>query len=64
MVSMMLVGRLMGKVDTRLLILAGLALTSLSLWQMSRFSLDVTEFMLVESGVIQGLGLGLIFVPL
>lgn len=64
MVSMMLVGRLMGKVDTRLLILAGLSLTSLSLWQMSQFSLDVTEFMLVESGVIQGLGLGLIFVPL
>ncbi|MDY0871995.1 DHA2 family efflux MFS transporter permease subunit [Dongia rigui] len=64
MVSMMLVGRVMGKIDTRLLILAGLALTSLSLWQMGRFSLDVTEFMLVESGVIQGLGLGLIFVPL
>jgi DHA2 family multidrug resistance protein len=64
MVSMMLVGKLMGKVDTRLLILVGLALTSTSLWQMSQFSLDVTEFMLVESGVIQGLGLGLIFVPL
>jgi MFS transporter, DHA2 family, multidrug resistance protein len=64
MVSMMLVGRLMGKVDTRLLILGGLALTSLSLWQMARFNLDVTEFMLVESGVIQGLGLGMIFVPL
>src|SRR5689334_6918540 len=64
MVSMMLVGRIMGKVDTRLLILAGLGLTSLSLWQMGRFSLDVTQYMLVESGVIQGLGLGLIFVPL
>ncbi|WP_374314314.1 DHA2 family efflux MFS transporter permease subunit [Dongia sp.] len=64
MVSMMLVGRLMGKVDTRALIFLGLALTSFSLFQMGRFSLDVTEFMLVESGVIQGLGLGLIFVPL
>jgi len=64
MFSMMLVGRVMGKIDTRALILAGLALTSLSLWQMGRFSLDVTEYMLVESGVIQGLGLGLIFVPL
>ena len=64
MVSMLLVGRLMGKVDTRLLLLTGLGLTAYSLFQMSRFNLDVTAFMLLESGIIQGLGLGLIFVPL
>ncbi len=64
MFSMMLVSRVMGKIDTRFLILTGLTLTSFSLWRMGHFNLDVTEYMLVESGVIQGLGFGLIFVPL
>src|SRR5579863_1026699 len=41
MLSMFLVGRLIGKVDTRLIILAGLALTAVSLWQMTGFSLQM-----------------------
>jgi DHA2 family multidrug resistance protein len=42
----------------------GLGLTVVALWQMSRFSLDVTPGMLASTGVIQGLGLGFMFVPL
>jgi MFS transporter, DHA2 family, multidrug resistance protein len=64
MVSMMIVGRIIGRVDTRLLILTGLSLLALSLWQMSRFTTDVTMQTLVLTGVVQGLGLGLVFVPL
>ena len=41
MVAMFVVGRLIGKVDTRLLILFGLALTAVSLWQMTGFSLQM-----------------------
>src|SRR3546814_18818331 len=64
MVMMAIVGRLIGKVDTRLLIGTGFALAALSLWEMSLFSLDVTPWLIVKTGIVQGLGLGLIFVPL
>jgi DHA2 family multidrug resistance protein len=64
MVMMAIVGRLIGRVDSRLLIASGLALAAASLWEMSRFSLDVTPWLIVKTGVLQGLGLGLIFVPL
>lgn len=64
MISMVVVGRLVGKVDARLLILAGLSLTVISLWQMSQFSLNMDARPIIVSGVVQGLGLGLVFVPL
>ena len=64
MISMMVVGRLIGRVDTRLLIFTGLSLIAFSLWEMSGFTPDVTIRTLVETGVVQGLGLGLVFVPL
>ena len=64
MVSMMIVGRLMGKVDTRLLILAGISLTAFSLWEMTGFTTEVSISTIVWTGITQGLGLGFIFVPL
>jgi DHA2 family multidrug resistance protein len=64
MVAMMMVGRLLSRVDARWLVALGIVLTALALWQMSRFSLDVTRTMLVSTGVIQGLGLGFIFIPM
>jgi len=64
MIAMMLVGRMVGKVDTRLLILSGLLMTAYSLYQMVGFNLDTSQYDIVESGIIQGLGLGFIFVPL
>jgi DHA2 family multidrug resistance protein len=64
MISMILVGRLVQKVDARLLILAGLSLTAFSLWQMTGFSPEMNSRPIIVSGVIQGLGLGLVFVPL
>ncbi|HRO12940.1 MAG TPA: DHA2 family efflux MFS transporter permease subunit, partial [Amaricoccus sp.] len=64
MISMLVVGRLVGKVDARLLILTGLGLTALSLWQMTGFSILMDSRPVIVSGVVQGLGLGLVFVPL
>ena len=64
MVSMMLVSRLITYIDARLLIAVGLALTGLSLWDMTLFSLDVSESRLVWNGVLMGFGLGLVFPPL
>jgi DHA2 family multidrug resistance protein len=51
-------------VDARLLIFGGLALTALSLWEMADFTTDVSQWTIIRTGIVQGLGLGLIFVPL
>jgi DHA2 family multidrug resistance protein len=65
LIAMMLVGRLMARgADARLLAAIGMMLTVYSLWQMMHFSPDVPEKLIVTSGVIQGLGLGLVFVPI
>jgi DHA2 family multidrug resistance protein len=64
LISMIVVGRLVEKVDARLLILVGLALMALSLWQMSGFALNMDRRPIIVSGIIQGLALGFLFVPL
>ncbi|MND25110.1 Multidrug export protein EmrB [compost metagenome] len=64
MLAMMLVGRLITRVDPRWMIGLGLLLTALSLWEMTLFTADVTAYDIVHTGVVQGFGLGLIFVPL
>ncbi len=64
LVSMLIVGRLVGKIDPRLLILFGMSMMALSLWQMSGFALTMDQRPIIVSGLVQGLGLGFIFVPL
>lgn len=64
MAAMMVVGRLVGKVDTRALVLTGLLLMAWSLHDMTQFNADVGIGWIVYTGVIQGIGLGFIFVPL
>jgi DHA2 family multidrug resistance protein len=64
MLGMFVVGRLIGRIDTRLLLVVGFSLTGWSLWVMTGFNTNVAESTLVWTGVVQGLGLGLLFVPL
>ena len=64
MLAMMLVGRISGKVDARLIMACGLGLTAFSLWQMTDFSLLMDENLIITSGLIQGFGIGLAYVPL
>lgn len=64
LVSMWLAGRLIGKVDPRLLVGSGLAIAALSLWEMTQWSLGMDWRWIVISGGIQGLGMGLVFMPL
>jgi DHA2 family multidrug resistance protein len=64
MAAMMIVGRLVGKVDTRLLLAVGLGLTGWSLYQMTGWTPDVSQMTLMTNGVVQGAGLGFLFVPL
>lgn len=62
--AMAIVGRLSGKVDPRKLIVLGVILTSTSLWQMTRFNTDISNWDIISSGIVQGFGLGFLFVPL
>jgi DHA2 family multidrug resistance protein len=64
MLSMLVAGRLIGKVDLRLILLAGFSITVVALWQMTHYSLDLSQGDIIWPGVVQGIGLGLVFVPL
>lgn len=64
MLSMMIVGKLSGKADSRHLIFAGLIFTSYSLWLMTLFNTNISDATIVYTGILQGFGLGFIFVPL
>ena len=64
LMSMFLVGRLIGRVDTRIIIITGLLLTAFSLWRMTHINLQMGPELVVTAGVTQGFGVGLIFVPL
>jgi DHA2 family multidrug resistance protein len=64
MAAMFLVAPLINRVDNRLIILFGLLLTAVSMWQMSQFSLQMGMTPVVISGLLQGFGLGCTQVPL
>jgi DHA2 family multidrug resistance protein len=64
LISMLLAGRLTGRVDSRLLVGIGVCFMGISLWMMTGFAIDQPSRPVITSGVVQGLGLGLIFVPL
>lgn len=64
MFGMLLAGRLINRIDIRILIISGLAFCALALWQMSHFSLDTTRWQILCSGFLQGFGMGLFVVPM
>jgi DHA2 family multidrug resistance protein len=63
-ITMMFVGRLVSIVDARLLVLIGLGFSALGSWMMTSYSLDITTANIIVPAFLQGIGLGLIFVPL
>ncbi|MEQ1440115.1 DHA2 family efflux MFS transporter permease subunit [Fontimonas sp. SYSU GA230001] len=64
MLAMLVCGRLLHRLDPRVTIVAGLFCSAASLLWMSGFSLDVTMRDIIGSGVLQGIGLGMMFVSL
>ncbi|MEI9985665.1 MAG: DHA2 family efflux MFS transporter permease subunit [Aliidongia sp.] len=64
MAAMAAVGRLIGRVDTRLLLGTGLGLTAWAFYQMAGWTPEVSQVTIIAVGVVQGLGLGFLFVPL
>ena len=64
MLAMIAVGRLVGRIDTRLLMVAGLFMTSAALMQMVHFSLLMDKWPIITSGFLQGFGIGFVYIPL
>jgi DHA2 family multidrug resistance protein len=64
LLTMMVAPRLMKLFETRWLILAGLGLTGGTLYYFTGFSLDTSQRTIVVISIIQGVGLGLLFVPI
>jgi DHA2 family multidrug resistance protein len=63
-IATFVVGRMVGKIDSRLLVGLGLVFSAVAAWQMSRFSLEMDSRPLMISALVQGFGTGFIFVPL
>jgi len=64
LLSMAVAGRLLGKVDARLLVGAGFSTVALSMWQMTQWSMEMDWRPFMVSGLVQGMGMGLVFIPL
>jgi len=64
MAAMFVVGKLIGRVDTRALLGIGLGLTAWSFYEMTGWTPDVSQTTIIVVGVFQGMGLGFLFVPL
>jgi DHA2 family multidrug resistance protein len=64
MAAMVIAGQLLRYVDPRLLIAVGLGITGFALYLMTGFTPDVSQATLVRTGLIQGFGIGCVFVPL
>jgi DHA2 family multidrug resistance protein len=64
MAAMFFVGRLIGKLDTRILLGIGLGLTAWSFYEMTGWTPNIPQSTIILVGVVQGVGLGFLFVPL
>lgn len=64
LVTMAVSARLMAIMDTRIVIMAGFAIFGFSLRQMAGYSLEMDYWPVVVSGFVQGLGMGMVFMPL
>jgi MFS transporter, DHA2 family, multidrug resistance protein len=64
MFAMFMVGRLVGKVDPRHLVLLGIAMIMGAFWIMTGFNLDVSIMQIIWPGLLQGAGMGLLMIPM
>lgn len=64
MAAMMISGRIMSRVDPRYIFAFGLALIAFSLWESMYYTTDVSQMTIIRTGMIQGAGLGFVFIPL
>jgi MFS transporter, DHA2 family, multidrug resistance protein len=64
MVSMMIAGRLAARVDPRALMALGIAMICWSMYNSTTWTPDVSEHVIITNIMVQGAGLGFVFIPL
>jgi MFS transporter, DHA2 family, multidrug resistance protein len=64
MVAMMIAGRLVNRFDPRLLMILGTVVLLYSLQEMTGWTPDIDAWAFARNGIIQGFGLGFLFIPL
>ena len=64
MITMFIVGRLAMRMDPRYIMALGTILMLWSIWEMSRWTPEVATWWLVVTTFIQGIGMGMTFVPM
>jgi DHA2 family multidrug resistance protein len=62
--AMLIVANLINRIDARILMLAGMAIAAVSLWTMSGFDLEMDSRPMIVANFMQGLGMGLTYVPI
>ena len=62
--AMLIVARLLGRVDVRGILLFGLICTAIALAMMTQFDLSMTARPMMTTGMLQGFGMSFLFVPL
>jgi DHA2 family multidrug resistance protein len=64
LIAMVAVGRLLMRFEARTMVFVGLSLLASTLYVMTGFTQNTTTYTIVVTGIIQGLGIGLVFVAL
>jgi MFS transporter, DHA2 family, multidrug resistance protein len=64
LIAMIIIARFSKVIDVRVMIGVGFALSAFSALQMSRFDLQMDMYTVMWSGIAQGCGTGMVFVPL
>ncbi len=64
MAAMMTSGRLSSKMDPRKLMAFGICALSWSMWEMTTWTPDIAQWRIIAVIMVQGMGLGFIFLPL
>ncbi len=62
LLSMMIGGQFIGRLDPRAFLLVGFILNAFAMWMMSLSSPQMDDQIIMQSGLLQGVGLGMIFV--
>ncbi len=64
LISMFISSRLVMVVDSRIVIASGFAIAAASMWMMTGWSLETPSSLIMSNGLIQGIGMGFVFMPL
>jgi DHA2 family multidrug resistance protein len=64
LIAMVFVGRLLRYVEARIVVFAGLVLMASTLYVMTGFTTNTSANTIIVTGIVQGLGIGLVFVAL